>query len=127
MTWYTAVLCMRARVGDGWQDDFLIDHQVRVVSASDASAAYETALQLGRADEDAYKNGAGETVRWEFVGLESLAEVADAIRSGTEVHSWRTQGNPNASVVAREDLEAFRPADNRTAREILDDFEGPGA
>jgi hypothetical protein len=122
MTWYTAVLVVRSRVGDGWNDDQLVDHQVRLVSATNPSEAYEAAVAIGEEERVSYLNGDGEVVTWEFLGLSHLAELLDASPShGVEVFSWRSRDNAEDLVVPREELEVFRPRDSRTAREILED------
>ena len=122
-SWFAAVLVLRAKVGDTWQDEFMLDHQVRLIRAADAEAAFARAIAIGEAESHAYQNGQGERVTWEFVGLSDLDELTGQIGDGTEVWSWRSRGDPSAAVVDKEQLTAFHRAANahRTAAEILDE------
>ena len=120
LRWYVAVVVVRARIDDEWHDDYLIDHQVRLVQASDAESAHRRALELGKAAEHSYENGDGATVRWEFVGLADLDEIqASAIDDGVEVYSWRARGHPEEAVVPKDKLAVFWLADN-AHREVED-------
>lgn len=121
--WYVAVLIARATVGEGRQDEFLLDHQVRLIRARDAEEAHTRALALGEAQAHSYRNEAGESVLWEFVGLADLDEVqADQLSDGVEVYSWRTRGQPPRAVVPKEKLTVFWHAQNahRPVRDLLD-------
>ena len=121
--WYIAVLVLRAEVMDAPADAALLDHQVRLVRAADAEAAYASALVLGGREEHAYRNADGEEVRRRFAGLSDLDEVlADSLDDGVEVYSWRSRGAPAEAVVRKEELAIFTSAArvDRTAAELLD-------
>jgi hypothetical protein len=123
MRWYAAVVVVRARIDNTWQDDNLIDHQVRLLQASDAEAAYARALDLGKAAEHSYKNRDGEMVSWEFVGLADLDLIqAAAIEDGLEVYRWRLHGRPQDAVVPKDKLAVFWLAANadRKVEDSLD-------
>lgn len=123
LRWYAAVVVVRARIDDASQYDYLIDHQVRLLRASDAEAAYVRALELGKAAEHSYKNGDGETVRWEFVGLADLDEIqGTAIEDGLEVYSWRQRGQAQEAVVPKDKLAVFSLAANaeRKVEDLLE-------
>ena len=121
-SWFIAVLVLQSRVGT-WDDDPLVDHQVRLVRAVDAEAAYRRALELGRDEEAEYQNDDGERVAWEFLGLSSLDRLDEDPVDGLEVHSWRTRGGGAQFVLPKHRLEVFdEPASgHKTAREILDE------
>lgn len=123
LRWYVAVLVVRSRVGDRWADDCLIDHQVRLIRAADAEAAYRRALALGGEANQTYRNGDGELVSWEFAGLADLDEIqASALQDGVEVYSWRSRGQPEDAVLPKEKLAVFWLAANgdRAVRDLLD-------
>ena len=122
--WYAAVLVIRSHVGGNTNAAPLLDHQVRLLRATDAEAAYERALVLGAAEAHSYLNAEGETVTWEFAGLHDLAELlADDLDDGVEVYSWRTAGRIEDAILPKDRLAVFWAAANghRTARELLDD------
>jgi len=121
--WYVAVLVVQARVGEGWQDDVLIDHQVRLLRASDPETAYQRALMLGASAKQTYRNGEGEEVVWTFVGLADLDVLSEQrVEDGIEVYSWRSRGDPTEAVVPKERLTVFWLAANahRKVSDLLD-------
>jgi hypothetical protein len=122
-SWFVAVLVLRAKVGDTWQDEFLLDHQIRLVRAANPEAAFTRAVAIGEGEAHAYQNDSAEGVSWEFVGLADLEELTEEIGDGIEVWSWRSRGEPSAAVVAKELLSVFHHAANatRTAAELLDE------
>ena len=121
--WFVAVLLLQSRVGD-WDDEPIVDHQVRVIDAVDAEAAYARALALGEAAEHSYKNREGQSVAWEFLGLSELDELgAGAPKDGDEIFSWRTGGPGRELVKHKRDLAVFASARNasKTAKELLEE------
>jgi len=121
--WYVAVLVVRARVGDGRQDEPWTDHQIRLIRAVGAEAAYTRALALGAEAEHSYANGAGATVRWEFRGLADLDEIdAATLTDGLEIYSWRQRGEADELIPPKEKLAVFWSAANahRTADDLLE-------
>jgi hypothetical protein len=82
--------------------DVLIDHQVRLLRAPDSETAYMRALALGAAERRSYHNVDGEEVVWEFVGLADLDVLQERrIADGSEIYSWRSQGDPSDAVVPK--------------------------
>jgi uncharacterized protein DUF4288 len=121
--WYSAVLVVRARVGDESPDGSLIDHQVRLIQAVDAEAAYVRALALGPSAQHSYPNAEGVRVSWEFVGLADLDEIQAAdLEDGVEVYSWRGRGRAEDVVLPKEKLAVFWVQANRDrpVRDFLD-------
>jgi hypothetical protein len=121
--WFVAVLLYQSRVGD-WDDEPIVDHQVRLITAESADGAYDRALQLGEAHEHSYLNSGGERVSWDFLGLSELDELSTAApKDGDEIFSWRTSGAGREFVKAKGDLSIFANARhaNKTARELLDE------
>ena len=121
--WFAAVLVLRSSVGAGWDDDPLLDCQVRLLECPTAEDAYRRALELGTAEECAYQNQDGEDVRWQFLGLHDLTQLDDAPASGAEVYSWRTRDPDAFVVVPKDSLTVFWVAANshKTVRELLDE------
>lgn len=103
--WYVAVVVLQATSGAEWQDDRLLDHQIRLIRASDAEVAYTRALVVGAAEAHAYPNSDGQSVTWEFLGLADLEELAAAgFEHGSEVYSWRSHGDAAEAVLPKERL-----------------------
>jgi uncharacterized protein DUF4288 len=104
---FVAVLVLQSRVGD--QDDNpIVDHQVRLIRALNAKAAYARALELGEAENATYQEPGGQSVTWEFLGLAELDRLDESqLRDGGEVFSWRTLGIGTAIVRKRERLAVF--------------------
>ena len=119
--WFVAVLVYQSRVG-GWDDEPIVDHQIRLISAPTADAAYDRAVQLGDSHEHHYLNRAGERISRDFLGLSELDELGEAApKHGDEVFSWRTTGPGREFVKQKDDLSAFANTRNakKTARELL--------
>ena len=122
LRWYAAVLVVRCRVGHSLQDVDLLDHQVRIIHARGAEAAYERALALGEAEARTYRNENDEVVTWEFVGLGELDEVLEPeLGDGVEVYSWKSRREADGAVLPKEKLAVFWFLENahRTTRELL--------
>ena len=121
--WYVAVLLLQSRVG-AWDDEPIVDHQVRLIRAGTADAAYERALQLGNDEEHDYQNRDGESVAWAFIGLSELDELgATTPGDGDEIFAWHTSGPGRDFVKEKEQLAVFasvRDAD-KTADDLLDE------
>ena len=118
---FVAVLILQSRVGD-WDDNPLVDHQVRIVRAANATSAYARALRLGAAENSTYKNQDGQAVTWEFLGLSELAYLEETqLDDGGEVFSWRTQGPGRESVREKGQLAVFASKNDKAAGELLDE------
>lgn len=123
LRWYAAVLVLQSEVLAPTSDEPLVDHQIRVILASDPNTAYERALFLGRAEEHTYTNAYGQTVVWKFIGLHDLCELETAGISDTaEVYSFLTRSDHAWRALPKEQLTVFWSArnQNRDARELLD-------
>jgi hypothetical protein len=121
--WFAAVLVIRSRVGAGWDDDPLLDCQLRLLESPTAEDAYRRALELGKAEEHVYQNQDGEDVQWEFLGLHDLRQLDDPPASGTEVYSWMTRDPDTFQVVPKDRLTAFWVAGNsdKNPSELLEE------
>jgi len=118
---FVAVLVLQSRVGD-WDDQPIVDHQVRIIEAPNASSAYTRALKLGASENQTYRNRDGESVTWEFLGLSELDSLEQPqIRDGGEVFSWRTHGPGRDFVLEKNQLAVFAPKSTKTAGELLDE------
>ena len=112
---FVAVLILESRVGPR-DDSPIVDHQVRVIAAPSAAAAYTHALETGKAENATVKGADGASVTWTFLGLSELAPLDERqVRDGGELLSWRTRGPGLGFVVEKDALSAFGPkAKNRT-------------
>jgi len=130
MQWYVAEIIVRCRVGKSSKRETLYDRQIKVLRATTDEAAYERAVQLGRAENHSYKNSAGETVFWEFVGLGNLEVLHEKrISDGTEIHSRLEKGSPESEVRRKRDLTVFWAQRNKhkTGGELLNSVTRPFA
>ena len=122
--WFVAVLVVRSSVSGPAANRPLIDLQYRIIRAGDAEEAYARALALGEQESRAYRNEAGEEVRWEFAGLHDLHAVEDErLSDGAEVYSRLVRDDPQNLVHPKERLSVFWIEANkhRTARELFED------
>jgi hypothetical protein len=104
---FVAVLVLESKAGDGDRDT-LVDHQVRLIRAPNANAAYDRGVRLGETENAAYKTSEGRIVRWQFLGLSELDQLDEhQLQDGGEVFSWRTQGSGRAFVKPKEQLSVF--------------------
>jgi hypothetical protein len=114
--WFAAVVVLQSQVGSGWDDEPLLDHQVRLIDAPSAEAAYDQALQLGKQEEHEYRNADGERVRWQFLGLEDLVELLGPPVSGGEIYSWSSTRSDDEPIVPKNQLTVFWLAANAHKR-----------
>ena len=122
MQWYVAEIIVRCRVGKPSNRQALYDRQIKVLRAATDEAAYDRALELGKAENHSYKNSAGEKVFWEFAGLGNLEVLHEKrISDGTEIHSRLEKGSPKSEVRRKRDLTVFWAERNKhkTAGELL--------
>jgi hypothetical protein len=99
MPWYVARVVLECEVV-GASAEPLSDEQWRLIEASNAEAAYDTALAIGKSEEQEYENFQGSTVRWTFKGLSDLEEIlAERIDSGTEICSSLYRGTRASELV----------------------------
>lgn len=64
--WYAAVLLFQSQVGPDWDDDPIVDHQVRVFRATSAGGDYRRAGTPGTEGEHSYRNADGDAISWQF-------------------------------------------------------------
>jgi hypothetical protein len=122
MKWYVAEIIVRCRVGKARRRKLLYDRQIKLLQAANHEAAYKRALRLGEIENHRYKNSAGETVYWEFIGLADLDTLLTGkIEDGTTVHSRLRRGDPKSEVHAKQNLTVFWSEHNKhkTAAELL--------
>lgn len=123
MPWYVATLLMKCNIDNSISGDWTCIEQIHVLMAPTDDDAYAKALKTGKEEEHAYTNMAGETVSWEFVGLEDLEKLMDSsIADGTEIRSrvLRLQ-TPSSHTRQKHELTLFREQEwkDLTAREII--------
>ena len=111
---FVAVLVLQSRVGDR-DESPIVDHQIRIIRAPNATSAYTRAIRLGEGENSTYKNPDGQMVTWEFLGLSELERVEESqLTDGGELFSWRTRGLGRAFVREREQLAVFAPRAKKT-------------
>jgi hypothetical protein len=59
---------------------------VYLVLATDRDSAWKEALKLGEGLDESYDNSDGERIRFAFLGVLSIDELGDELKSGTEVY-----------------------------------------
>ena len=105
--WYSATLIIRDRVEDH-SGAYTCDEQIRLVHARTAEKAYKKAYKLGKAQETVYLNVAGEMVYREFVGLQDLSLIENAMADGIEIRSRIFNHDaPQDLVHTQDELSAF--------------------
>ncbi len=115
---FVAVLVLESKAA-GRDDEPLVDHQVRLIRAANANAAYDRALRLGEAENAAYSDREGDIVTWQFLGLSELDRLDERqLQDGGEVFSWRTLGSGRDFVRQKEQLSVFVPKRSRNRRRI---------
>ncbi len=122
MSWFMAVIVRGAHVGGRLEDERLGDLLYRLIEAADADAAYERAVELGRAESDDYDDEDGTSVTLAYLGLADLTEIGPvAPGHGTIVYSQLLPHRPSEMVVtAKEELTVFEPADPLDSEEDED-------
>jgi len=130
MGWYVAEIIVRCRIGKSSKSKSLYDRQVKVLRASTHEAAYQRALELGKEENQSYKNSAGQKVFWKFVGLGDLEELHDEnIIDGTEIFSRLQRGDPKTEIRSKRGLTIFWAERNKhkTAGQLLNSTTKPFA
>ncbi len=126
LAWYVITIVVKCKVAEGpvMPGEWGCSQDIHLVRAADREAAYERALEIGKSAETSYLNDQGQLVKWEFVGLENVEELASrVIRDGMEIWSriFYTS-DPEALVVGKEGLSVFHNDDIRdvVAEDILE-------
>ena len=68
------------------EDGYTQDIQIHIVEAKDYEEAFKKALEIGKAQEQEYKNEALETVAWKFKEIEHIRNLGNSV-TGVEVSS----------------------------------------
>jgi len=76
----------------------MANDSVHIFRATDFDDAFERALEVGRAQEEEYRNGAGQLVRWRLEELLSLDMIRAESLDGAEVHSRLEEIDPPREV-----------------------------
>jgi hypothetical protein len=121
--WYVATLILQCKVGIQDTGPWTCQEQIRLLKASSNIEAYQKASDLGEVEEHSYTNTYGETVVWEFIGIEDLEELSgNKIKDGVEIRTriWK-ENYPLELVREKGDLTVYRAErnQNRIASEIL--------
>ena len=61
------------------------DEQLRLIFAENSELAFESALQLGEAEQSSFYNRKEQLVQWKFCGVANLLSVE--LEHGAEIHS----------------------------------------
>lgn len=89
MNWYLAKVVYRILCGDG-AHTAQFDEQLRLVTASTESEAFEKATSIGQSEEETFYNNKEELVQWQFVNVCELYRLQQFI-DGAEVYSRITE------------------------------------
>lgn len=111
--WFVATVIMACRV-ENYSGPFTCDEQIFLLQAATEDEAYQKAMELGEQSAISYLNRYGETVQWEFVGLENLEELFDqSLSDGVEIRSRLfDHSEPSSLVSSRERLSIFGAESN---------------
>ena len=121
--WYVTTLILQCKVGNQDTGPWTCQEQIRILKAGSNSEAYQKASELGKEEEHSYTNIDGESVVWEFIGVEDLEELSEnKISDGVEIRTrvWK-EDNPLEFIREKKDLTVYRAErnKNRIALEIL--------
>lgn len=114
--WYLADVVLEHAI-DG--DPRNVVHvNVILIEAASPEQAYEKAIALGKASEQAYANTEGREVRVTFRGLRDLTVIHEHLEDGAELtyeeHVGVTEDRLAKWVSTREDLSVFQPRRAKT-------------
>ena len=85
-SWFSAMTVFVVQVS-GPGGESRLQKSVYLVKATDFDDALSAVVARARKDEQAYKNGEDEWVRWMLVDVETLDWLGDTIEDGREVYS----------------------------------------
>ena len=85
MNWYLAKIVYRIICGDG-NHVAQFDEQLRLVGAADRQEAFEKAVNIGRQEEDTFRNHMEQLVQWQFVNVPELYRLNELL-DGAEIYS----------------------------------------
>lgn len=86
--WFTANLLFKSQRQANVNEGSLWEEQIILIEATNEAAAKQKAEHHGKAQENEYRNQAGELVHWSFEQVERLCEVEDVtLKDGSELFS----------------------------------------
>ena len=94
--WYSATLIFRSKTAGEISIRPLCEERVVLFKANSELQAAKAAERYGRREAHSYRNGAGETVSWEFAGIDDFQVLDSPAADGWEVRarfvrrSWST-------------------------------------
>lgn len=86
MNWFVAKIVMEISVGKN-RNTLQFDEQLRLVRADDRDEALHKAVQIGRKEEESFRNVNGELVRWIFRGVTHVYMLKHELYDGAELFS----------------------------------------
>ncbi|OKS84993.1 DUF4288 domain-containing protein [Mucilaginibacter polytrichastri] len=84
MNWYVAKVIFRIISNEG-NHQAQFDEQLRLISAESKCEAFEKAAKIGRDNENRFLNDAKQTVKWQFVNVAEVKQLA-ALTDGAELY-----------------------------------------
>jgi hypothetical protein len=69
------------------RDTLQFDEQLRLIQADDREEALHKAVQIGRKEEECFRNIKGELVRWIFRGVTHIHLMKQELYDGAELFS----------------------------------------
>lgn len=86
MNWFVAKIVMEISVGKS-RSTLQFDEQIRLIKAADREEALHKAVQIGRQEEECFRNINGELVRWIFRGVTHIYLLRQELHDGAELFS----------------------------------------
>lgn len=96
MNWYLAKIVYRIHCGTDGDQYAQFDEQLRLIAAENETSAFEKASALGEQEQEIFLNQHNKLVRWEFINVSQLYQVA-ALTDGAELYS-RIQETDDAAL-----------------------------
>lgn len=96
MNWYMAKIVFRIICGEGDHTP-QFDEQLRLIEAASEEEAFIKATALGEKDEETFLNQKNQVVRWQFINIPELYELA--IADGAEMYSKVQETEHAASFI----------------------------
>ena len=85
MNWYLSKIVYRIICGDGNHTP-QFDEQLRLIAAGNEEEAFYKAQEIGREEEDCFKNIREQNVVWQFINVAELYRLSQLI-DGAELYS----------------------------------------
>lgn len=87
---------------------------VFIFRASDFQGAFQRALELGRGQEQSYRNAEGQRVQWKLVRVISLDQIQSESLDGAEVYSEPVALSEGDSIPFAAEFEPEKSAPTQT-------------